>query len=182
MKPNTENRSMNAYKTLLITLVTLFFSGCVVGHNSVVRLPNDQERLISEIASTRDDGSPREPINQIFVLVTAPGGPNPPGKTLFVEILVDVAGTGPMGLLGLQADPKHRAESECIRIINNFRKAGLSSEFSQLFVSAELPQQYQKANFFSLNMRTFCSFVITREELMNGSPPRQGRKNFNLIK
>ncbi len=168
---------MNVYKTLIIILVAAL-SGCALNNMSLVRLPIEQERLISELALARTDGKPRETIKEITALVITPGGLNPPGKILNVKILVDqtlASGDG-------DSDARHRAECECIRIIENFRKAGLSPEFSDLCVSAERPELLGNSYLRTIGPITCCAFVIAREDLLKGSPPRQTFKNFKYMK
>lgn len=162
----------------IILVATL--SGCTLMHHSLVRLPSEQERSISDIASTRTDGNPREPIQEINALVTTPGGLNPPGKTLMITIPVEQ--TLSIGGLVGHVDEKHRAESECIRVIENFRKAGLPSEFSALCVSSKPPENYRSSSLRTYGETTFCAFVIAREDLLKGSPPRQTFKNFKYMK
>ena len=170
---------MNAYKILMIALVASL-SGCTLSNHSLIRLSSEQERSISEIASTRTDGNPREPIQEITLLVTTPGGLNPPGKTLMITIPVDQTLT--IGGLVGHVDEKHRAEGECIRIIENFRRAGLPPEFSKLCVFSKLPENYRSSSLRTYGQTTLCAFVITREDLLKGSPPRQTFKNFKYMK
>ena len=177
MTPNTKTLSSVYYKARLIVLA-VSFSGCTLNNMALVRLPGDQERSLSEIASTRNDGSQRVSIKEINALVITPGGLNPPGKNLMVTIFVDVTLTGPKALLGIgTADTEHRAESECLQVIDNFRKTGLPAEFSKLCVSADLPDIYTTA----IDGTTFCAYTIQREDLMNGGSPRQTFKNFRHI-
>jgi hypothetical protein len=168
---------------MLVALVVLSFSGCALNNMSLVRLPSDQERSISEIASIRDDGNPPMKIGEINALQITPGGLNPPGKILRVAFVLNIKKSGPryyfLGIATL--DVNNCAESECIRVIDNFRKAGLPPEFTELSVTAELPGEYRSTDFKSYGESTFCAYVIDREQLMNGSPPRQTFKNFQHI-
>ena len=175
---------MNRYKVLLITLLASFFSGCA-SYRELVPLQNDEMRLISEIAMRRNDGNPPVP-PEIKAVLTKTGGPNPPSNDLFVTIRTDIDTTGLKGWLGVASvDPTHKGERECLRIIENFRKAGLPREFTHLVVSADLPDRYSKpGNPFdtSDSISTLCAFLITEKELKNGSPPRQTIKNFHIQK
>jgi len=122
------------------------------------------------------------PVHEINALVITPGGLNPPGKTLNVVTLVELGYKDAKGKR--RVDENHWAESECLRIIDNFRKAGLPSEFTELCVRADLPAGgglERSGN--SVNLQTiFCAYVIKREELMNGSPPRQTIKDLKILK
>ena len=111
-------------------------------------------------------------VGRIDALVIEPGSTMAPGKQLNVAILVEVPRT-----------QLNRAESECVQIIDNFRKAELPSEFYQLRVSAELPTGYRRTEdfvFSTFDGQTFCAYVIKTEELINGSPARQQIKDWKL--
>ena len=140
--------------------------------------------MLTEIASRRDDGNPPMRIGEINALLITPGGLNPPGKDLFIRFVLNIKKTGLKYYLfgrDVTIDVNSCAEKECIRVIDNFRKAGLPPEFTKLCVTADLPEDYRSSNFKTYGEKTFCAYVISREELVNGSPPRQTFKNFQTI-
>ena len=164
--------STNIYKALLIILVAACLSSCV--NSPLVQLPKDQYESLAAIAAKMDDGSPPHPVKMVYGVNTALNG-----QMLFVDIPVSLKGTG----LGYKVteQEEQRAERECLRIIENFRKAGLPAEFSFLLVKAEIPEGFFKPSLdfsTSSHSTTLCSFAIKQEGLKNGSPPKQTVKGF----
>jgi len=153
---------------------------------------------LEEIASATTDGSPRESIHEISALVIMPGGLNPPGKVLMVDILVDVTTNKAKSFFGkdtyqIDAKQSDKSESECKQIIENFRKAGLPPEFTELDVSAVLPGdlvrtamedaegwKIEVSNIASVSDTIVCGFKINREDLTNGKPSLQIWKRFQM--
>lgn len=175
-------RLLNGFTAVLFPLIATFLAGCVTV-SSPVLLPNDQTSMISEIASARQDGGPREPITKIRAF--SPDEKTPNVKILMVDILVDTEWRGIPFVGAYKADPKKRAESECLRIINNFRKAGLPAGFSGLAVASLLPLDMTNPNIEvfgnTVSDDYFCAYYIDRKELMNGSPPIQAVKEFKIL-
>lgn len=175
-------RRLNVFAALLFLYISTLLTGCVMVASPAL-LPPDQSNIISEIASRRQDGGPREPISKIRSY--SPDEKTPNVKILMVDILADIEGTWNTLLLGgYKVDSKKRAESECLRIINNFRKAGLPSGFSGLAVSSLLPLDKTHPNLEvfgnTISNDYFCGYYIDRKELMNGGAPIQAVKEFHI--
>lgn len=168
---------------ILVTILAAFVSACALNHMALVRLPYEQQRALSEIASTRDDGNPPMTIGKIKALQIDSGGLNPPGRILRIAFRLSLKKEGvKYYLFGIATlDVNESAEKECMRVIANFRKAGLPSEFTGLSVTAELPDEYVSNNLKSYGESTFCAYIIDRDQLVNGSPPRQTFKNFRNV-
>ena len=166
---------MNPIKPLLIIMIAAMLAGCT----GLTSVSGDQRRTITEIVTASDDNSPPVKIRMINGLNTPAAEGRPAGQNLNVWIEVELDKKSFWSLkLGTGVDPNHHAESDCLRIIENFRKRGLPPEFSGLSVLAELPDKYVGPN----NRTVFCAFTIKRDELNNMLPPHQTFKNFRLIK
>ena len=138
-------------------------------------------KSLTQIAEQRTDGGKSWPIKLTRYLSNVIGT-NQPALRLHVDYTTDVKFPVPLVQMFGKADTQNRGESECLRVMENFRKAGLPPEFERLVVSVELPPNLRHPNLsLKISDTTLCAFVISREDLQKGTPPQQTVKDYHLL-